>query len=925
MAKAFRMARNWCHAHNSVNFELHLLSERKTSARQYNTPTVSEVAALITNDFGDGIATRDIVVDSKDGGPKRISELHPSYMALQYPLLFPYGEDGFHEEIPYHNNAGSRKTKRGFVSMKEYYAYIIQQRSNQANTLLRGGRLYQQFLVDAYTAVEEQRLKWTRNNQDTLRVDLYHNLNDAVTRGDTHAEGLGKRIVLPRSFIGSPRYMMQNYQDAMALCRAYGNPDLFITFTSNPKWPEITEMLALIPGQKPHDRPDVGTRVFKMKLTELLDDLTKREIFGKSRAVVYVIEFQKRGLPHAHILLWLEEECKCTTPTQIDDIISAEIPCPTDDPEGYKVVTEFMLHGPCGKGAACTVEGKCSKRFPKPFYAETIIDDDGYPVYRRRDSKVFAVKGKFTYDNKYVVPYNRFLLLRYQAHINVEWCNRSKAIKYLFKYLNKGPDRATIVIQENVQKVANKMAGKVVEVDEIKNYLNCRYLAPCEAVWRLFSFDIHYSYPSVMKLNFHLEDQNAITLRDSQNLPALLEREDIKLTMFTEWFELNKRDTAARKLTYAEIPKYYVWHEQAKVWQKRKQKKCIGRIYYSNPASGERYYLRMILNVARGPQSFKELMTVNDRLYATFKEACFAYGLLNDDKEWAHAISEASFWALGPQLRDLFVTMLLFCDVSRPLQLWEQSWQILSEDILHKKRKLFKYPDLQLTDEQLKNYCLLEIEALLNRNGRSLTDFPDLPRPDPTLLTHIDNRLIREALDYDIKKSKLEHAQLHSLLNPEQRVIYEQVVESVHNQTGQFYFVYGPGGTGKTFLYKTIIARLRSERMIVLAVASSGIASLLLPGGRTAHSRFVIPLELMENSTCGIKQNTHLAELMQQVQLIIWDEAPMTQNMRVNEYSTTREIDTRKQQFNKWVLDVGDGNLPAKKKKMKMRKRRLKF
>ncbi|GKA54139.1 hypothetical protein Tco_0753088 [Tanacetum coccineum] len=158
-------------------------------------------------------------------------------------------------------------------------------------------------------------------------------------------------------------------------------------------------------------------------------------------------------------------------------------------------------------------------------------------------------------------------------------------------------------------------------------------------------------------------------------------------------------------------------------------------------------------------------MTVNDRLYATFKEACFAYGLLNDDKEWSHAILEASFWALGPQLRDLFVTMLLFCDVSRPLHLWEQSWQILSEDILHKKRKLFKYPELWLTNEQLKNYCLLEIEALLNRNGRSLTDFPDLPRPDPTLLTHIDNRLIREALDYDIKKLNLNMLHLHFVIN----------------------------------------------------------------------------------------------------------------------------------------------------------------
>ena len=279
VAKAFRMARDWCHSNQSVNFELRLLSDRKTS-KQYNVPTVSEVAALITNDFGDGIPSKDIIVNCKTTGKTRISELHPSYMALQYPLLFPYGEDGYHEKIPYHSNNGNNKTKRGYVSMKEYYAYLIHSRNNQANTLHRGGRLFQQFLVDAYASVEEQRLKWNRHNQDTLRVDLYHNLQDAVTRGDTDAAGLGKRIVLPSSFTGGPRYMMQNYQDAMALCRTYGNPDLFITFTSNPKWPEIEEMLAFIPGQKAHDRPEIGTRVFKMKLTQLLDDLTKNHVFG---------------------------------------------------------------------------------------------------------------------------------------------------------------------------------------------------------------------------------------------------------------------------------------------------------------------------------------------------------------------------------------------------------------------------------------------------------------------------------------------------------------------------------------------------------------------------------------------------------------------------------------------------------------------
>ncbi|GJY69800.1 helicase [Tanacetum coccineum] len=132
----------------------------------------------------------------------------------------------------------------------------------------------------------------------------------------------------------------------MAICHTYGNPDLFITFTSNPKWPEISVMLAHVPGQKTHDRPEVGTRVFKLKLMELMDDLLKK-IFSVYRGVVYFIEFQKQGLPHAYILLLLEDNSKCKSASQMDDIILAELLSPTDDPDGYKVVTEYMLHRPC--------------------------------------------------------------------------------------------------------------------------------------------------------------------------------------------------------------------------------------------------------------------------------------------------------------------------------------------------------------------------------------------------------------------------------------------------------------------------------------------------------------------------------------------------------------------------------------------------
>ena len=113
-------------------------------------------------------------------------------------------------------------------------------------------------------------------------------------------------------------------------------------------------------------------------------------------------------------------------------------------------------------------------------------------------------------------------------------------------------------------------------------------------------------------------------------------------------------------------------------------------------------------------------------------------------------------------------------------------------------------------------------------------------------------------------------------LNPDQRAIYEAVLDSVDKKDGKLFFVYGAGGTRKTFLYQPIISRIRSRKQIVLPVASSVIVALLLPNGRTAHSRFNIPLKLSEDKLCNIKPGTMLAELIEKTDLIIWDEAPMT-------------------------------------------------
>ena len=162
--------------------------------------------------------------------------------------------------------------------------------------------------------------------------------------------------------------MQMHYQDAMAIVRRYGKPDYFVTFTANPAWPEIQSNLA--PGEHAINRPDLVARVFRLKLRELLADLVERNVLGGSVAHTWTIEFQKRGLPHAHILVIMQPKDKPRTPEAVDRVVCAEIPDP-DDPEQarlYRTVTTSMMHGPCGlcdPSAPCMNEhGVCSKGFP---------------------------------------------------------------------------------------------------------------------------------------------------------------------------------------------------------------------------------------------------------------------------------------------------------------------------------------------------------------------------------------------------------------------------------------------------------------------------------------------------------------------------------------------------------------------------------
>ncbi|CAN7087727.1 unnamed protein product, partial [Brassica oleracea var. botrytis] len=614
LAKLFRRARDYYEG-SGQEFKIRLLSD-KGKGKEYDLPSTSEVAGLIVGDMSSTIGVRDIVVQFQSDTLQQIRDDHPLYMSLQYPLLFP-----------------------------------------------RGGRLLHQYVVDVYTQIEEDRLRWARNNQNVLRAELYSNVLDAVSKGDTDAKIIGQRFILPPSFTGGPRYLVEKYHDAMAICREYGNPDLFITMTANPNWKEIKEHLEIYGGDSPNNRPDIEC------------------------------QFQKRGLPHAHILLWFGNSSRTPSSEEVDEIISAELPNKEEDPEAYNLVTKHMIHGPCGvinPKSPCVENNVCTKKYPRPYNDSTSIDKSGYVLYRRRrNENGSVVENGATLNNTFVVPHNINLLKKYEAHINVEWCNRTSAVKYLFKYITK---------------------------------------------------------------------------------------------------------------------EYFVWNNNSKVWYERKKGKTIGRIVAVHPSAGDRYYLRILINKIKGPRSYDELKTFNDVKYPDFKSVCHARGYLDDDVEWLESMSEGARTATPYQLRDMFVTFLNTCFVASPKGLWEHSWKSMSEDILHKRQRILGHTNLELDDETLEQYTLIEVEKLMRMQDRSLNDIKAMPKIKQVLLRELGNR-----------------------------------------------------GIGKTFLYQTIISRLRSKKQIVLPVASSGIAALLLPNGRTAHSRFNIPLKLDEDKLCNIKSGTMLA------------------------------------------------------------------
>ncbi|CAB4477605.1 unnamed protein product [Rhizophagus irregularis] len=682
--------------------------------RQYNKPTASEVAVILQdfNDFNQVPDPRDIVIRCYEDKLKHINELHGAYDPLQYPLLFPYGEYGWHDSILKRNvimpsgsefehetpmirhtgatqdmedlliepeisrrNKGKGRAieiesnefndeqeeeeetksddeqeirneqaeiKRKRVTIREFVVYRIQVRdSNRSKSILHlSGRLFQQYLVDQYAKWESNNLRWYRDHQQDLRQEIYSGLRDFASDEDAIHSSIGKKIILSSSFTNSERYMQQLYQDFMSIVREFGKPDLFVTVTCNPNWPEITN--ELLPNQQASDRPDLVTRVFKLKLKSITHDLFIKGVLGKVIAHVHVIEFQKRGLPHAHILMILAPEDKPRISDDFNELVCAEISDKQQQPLLYETVSRNMIHGPCGMlnpNSPCMENGKCSKYYPRDFVSTTATNKFGYIVYRRRNDERKIIKTRATIDNRWIVPYNPYLCQKYNCHINVEICSSMRSVKYLYKYVYKGHDRVIVSIEHSY--------------NEITKYLNARYVSAAEACWRIFNFKLQQRSHKVERLPVHLSEQQSVIFQENQDITTILEQSShTKLTRYFETCANNQEDLTITNLRYIDFPKHFVWKNGN--WQPRKRggEKVISRIYMCSIQDKERYYLRLLLTQIHGATSYEAIRTINGTVYNTFEEAVRYLGLLDEENnEFDKCLEEAATFKMPFQLR----------------------------------------------------------------------------------------------------------------------------------------------------------------------------------------------------------------------------------------------------------------------------------
>ena len=829
---------------------------------------------------------------------------------LSWPLIFPLGEIGWDKKDK--RDAGTGTFDVSGQNCLNIGDYACQRLLADRQRMQTFALLSQEWVCDLFARQEELNLDYLRGAHGQRVICKYSDAMQAAqaASGQTDpavADDIGAR--LPAGHKGSKATKRNLVQDAMAVMHRYGAPDLCITFTTNPNWDEIQNNL--LPGQTAVEDPALVCRVFRLKLDQLLKELRSGSVFGPLVYVMAVTEFQKRGLPHAHIILKFKESAQQRG--AVHDWVWAHIPDINLYPAEHAAVLKFMIHNPCtssvNRNAVCQTDQngtrRCGKHFPQPLRDNTSIENaTGRALYRRPAMQPLPYKFycsktskwiQTTIDNTWVVPYNAYLLTRFNAHMCVDYVTNEKVVLYLYKYVYKGPDFAVTGV------FAESESGPVT----IEEYSTARYISATDACWHLLGNDMQRRSHSVQSLKVCLPGDEAVVSSPQSTIANLVQLAETarEKTDLHRYFNRNQHYDGGclRELTYAQYWEQYcyspngptgraipnegttpanvagpvAWHKDfLGNWiHKRTAGTFLTRISsFSIARNPEAWYCRLLL-LHVPATSYPQLRKFEGRVYDTFEAASRARGLVTDDGEFKMCIDEASRDSTAACVRALFVTLVL---AGAPaFTLWTQTVDHLIADFA---QPVGMYDITTTVGYQAAvGNALQHIDRMLHTHDKSCSEI-GLPEP-PSTYREVQRH--RQTLDNERLENQATANRLMPTLSTEQREFVEHTLRIVqaysedHHPPQQAVFLDAPGGFGKTHALNTLLAALCSQGAIVLATASSGIAALNFTHGKTAHSTFKIPLEVTATSYCNITPIMQRAELLRATQLIVWDEISM--------------------------------------------------
>ena len=340
--------------------------------------------------------------------------------------------------------------------------------------------------------------------------------------------------------------------------------------------------------------------------------------------------------------------------------------------------------------------------------------------------------------------------------------------------------------------------------------------------------------------------------------------------MLTAYFKYNAANHT--QYTYSEFPKYFVFNKQKRVWTPRKQRgdRIISRIYSASPKDMEKYALRVLLHNVPGATSFEDLRTAEGEVQETYTIAAVLKNLIASDWEWFRALSEAEHFQMPKQLRLLFATICIYCNPTDPNELWVDFKEAMCEDFIYQGDRV----------DVAEQKALQDIESTLQQFGMSCKSIK-LPDIQPI-------QMMEEPNEFDIELELQQSNEQMAKLNTDQRMLVDHVLEDLNAiRQGEApkcraYFLDGPGGSGKTMVYNTLISFCRSQGIRVAPSAWTGIAATLLSGGRTVHALFKLPVPILDTSVCNVTPTSSHAAFLRSVTMFIIDEASMVLGSALN-------------------------------------------